>query len=110
MPKPWVVYVLESLRDGKNYVGMTSSLPDRLPQHEDGRTKATRSRGPSKGEVSQHRRWPEVSQETYLLPPSESWVPRPNDRVISRTFVRSGGESRLPLFDSLRAGSQNDTS
>ncbi len=46
MQKVWVVYLLKSLSDGKRYTGLTSDLGQRLREHQRGKTKSTRSRGP----------------------------------------------------------------
>ena len=37
----WTVYVLQSLRSGKYYVGMTTNLDQRLREHNAGRSKFT---------------------------------------------------------------------
>ncbi|MBT4384858.1 GIY-YIG nuclease family protein [Candidatus Peregrinibacteria bacterium] len=44
----YTVYVLESLKDQKRYVGMTSNLDRRLKEHYRGGVKSTRSRRPFK--------------------------------------------------------------
>jgi putative endonuclease len=46
MEDKWIVYVLKSLRDGKRYTGMTSDFCRRLCEHQRGKTKSTRFRGP----------------------------------------------------------------
>jgi len=40
------VYVLRSLKDGKQYTGSTSNLANRFKQHNSGRTKSTKRRRP----------------------------------------------------------------
>lgn len=42
------VYVLESLKDGYRYVGMTKDVQNRLQQHNDGKSKSTRPHKPYK--------------------------------------------------------------
>ena len=42
------VYVLESLRDSKRYVGMTENLARRLEEHNKGLEKSTKGRRPFK--------------------------------------------------------------
>ena len=42
----WVVYVLRSKKDGRFYVGMTSSLERRVKEHNGGQNRSTRSRAP----------------------------------------------------------------
>lgn len=44
----FVVYILESLKDGKHYVGQTSSLERRLEEHNQGRVRWTKSHCPWK--------------------------------------------------------------
>ena len=42
------VYVLQSKKDGKRYVGYTKSLKERIDQHNQGRVKSTAARKPLK--------------------------------------------------------------
>ena len=42
----YFVYLLESLRDGKYYIGHTNNLNERLKYHNTGRCKYTKNRGP----------------------------------------------------------------
>ena len=42
----YCVYVLLSLKDSKFYIGSTSSLPQRLKDHEAGRNTSTKNRRP----------------------------------------------------------------
>ncbi len=42
------VYVLKSLKDDNLYIGLTSDLKNRLKEHNDGKTKSTKSRTPFK--------------------------------------------------------------
>ena len=42
----YYLYVLESLRDGERYVGMTTDLRKRLLEHQGGKSPATASRRP----------------------------------------------------------------
>lgn len=42
------VYVLESLKDGKRYIGYTSNLKRRIEEHEKGLTGSTKFRRPFK--------------------------------------------------------------
>jgi len=51
----YFVYVLQSLRTGRHYVGCTSDVSRRLGQHNAGITKSTKNRGP----------WTLVHQEAY---------------------------------------------
>jgi putative endonuclease len=46
MANNWVVYILQSLRDGKRYTGMTSNLHARLQPLGNGKTGATCFGGP----------------------------------------------------------------
>ncbi|MBN1471084.1 MAG: GIY-YIG nuclease family protein [Syntrophaceae bacterium] len=41
-----VIYVLQSFKDGKHYVGMTRNLQKRISQHNNGKVKSTKSRRP----------------------------------------------------------------
>ncbi len=45
---PYCVYVLKSLRDGKNYTGFSSNLEERINDHNNGGTKSTAERRPLK--------------------------------------------------------------
>ena len=40
------VYIIESLSDGRLYIGQTSDLNDRLRRHNQNRSKSTKGRGP----------------------------------------------------------------
>ncbi len=51
----YFVYVLRSLRTGRNYVGFATNLVQRLGQHNSGITKSTKNRGP----------WELVHQEAF---------------------------------------------
>jgi putative endonuclease len=42
----YYVYVLESQKDGKHYVGQTANLQVRLSQHNSGESRYTKNRGP----------------------------------------------------------------
>jgi putative endonuclease len=42
------VYVLESLKDGKRYIGFTNNLQRRLKEHDDGKNFSTKFRLPFK--------------------------------------------------------------
>jgi len=44
----YFVYILQSLSTGKYYIGYTSNLVNRLKQHQKGKTKSTKNRGPYK--------------------------------------------------------------
>ena len=43
---PYWVYILQSETTGRFYVGQTADLAERLRRHRDGRTTATKGRGP----------------------------------------------------------------
>jgi putative endonuclease len=40
------VYVLQSLKDGRYYIGSTNNVTDRLKRHNEGRVSVTRNRRP----------------------------------------------------------------
>ncbi len=42
----YIVYVLESLKDGKRYIGFTTNFKRRLKEHQEGLVFATKSRLP----------------------------------------------------------------
>ena len=42
----WYVYVLRSLKNGRHYVGMSQDVSRRLKEHNDGRTRSTKSHKP----------------------------------------------------------------
>ncbi|MBI4713922.1 GIY-YIG nuclease family protein [Candidatus Uhrbacteria bacterium] len=44
--KFWVIYVLLSLKDGKNYIGITKDLNRRFHEHCDGQVFSTKGRRP----------------------------------------------------------------
>lgn len=44
----YYVYVLQSQKDQKWYTGMTSDLRKRFKEHQDGKSRSTKSRGPFK--------------------------------------------------------------
>ncbi|MDK2978646.1 MAG: putative endonuclease [Bacteroidales bacterium] len=46
MNKFYYVYVLRSLKDGKNYTGYTKNLKLRFQQHSDGLVESTKNRRP----------------------------------------------------------------
>jgi len=39
---PWNVYIIESLKNGKYYIGVTSNIQERLKTHNKGLSKATK--------------------------------------------------------------------
>jgi putative endonuclease len=43
---PFFVYILQSKKDNKHYIGMTSNLEQRLFQHNSGLVKSTKNRIP----------------------------------------------------------------
>ena len=55
---PFHVYVLRSQSTGRLYIGTTKDVQRRLAEHESGRSKATRGRGP----------WEIVHTEQYATP------------------------------------------
>lgn len=44
----FTVYILQSLKDGRTYVGQTNNMDDRLLRHNDGQVRATKNRRPLK--------------------------------------------------------------
>ncbi len=42
----WWVYILKSIKDGRYYTGYTSNIAQRLQQHNRGKVRSTRRRGP----------------------------------------------------------------
>lgn len=49
LTKPmYFVYILQSLKDGRTYVGYTDNVERRLEEHNSGRSRATKHRGPFK--------------------------------------------------------------
>jgi putative endonuclease len=46
MSKYYYVYVLQSKKDGNNYVGYTNDLKRRILEHEKGEVKSTKNRRP----------------------------------------------------------------
>lgn len=44
----YYVYVLKSIKDGKNYIGCINNLKRRVQEHIDGRVEATKPRTPLK--------------------------------------------------------------
>lgn len=44
----YVVYILQSLEDGKTYVGYTNDFERRFKQHNSGKSKSTKRRAPFK--------------------------------------------------------------
>jgi len=49
------VYILESERNGRHYVGYTRNLKERLARHNNGMVRSTRNRGP----------WKIIHKESY---------------------------------------------
>ena len=46
MQKMYFVYIIKSLKDGKNYVGQTNDIEKRLRQHNAGMVRSTKARRP----------------------------------------------------------------
>ena len=46
MPLPYCVYVLNSLKDHKHYIGFTMNLENRIVDHNEGKTTSTAPRRP----------------------------------------------------------------
>jgi putative endonuclease len=44
----YTVYILQSIRDGKRYIGYTKDFERRLKEHNSGKTESTRRRRPFK--------------------------------------------------------------
>ncbi len=44
----YYIYILQSLKDGKTYVGYTNNLQERLKKHNSGQAKSTKFRQPLK--------------------------------------------------------------
>ena len=42
----YFIYILQSLKDGRYYIGSTQDISSRLERHNEGRSKATKTRGP----------------------------------------------------------------
>jgi len=42
----WTVYVIQSVSDGKHYVGMSEDVNRRLREHNSGKVRSTKSRRP----------------------------------------------------------------
>ena len=61
MPK---VYVLQSLRDGRFYVGSTTALPARWRHHQGGFTHSTKRFGPCKIVLTQE--YPTLEEARYV--------------------------------------------
>jgi len=74
---PHFVYILESEKDGSYYVGQTQNLLERLERHNQGRSKATKSKRP----------WRLVYSEEY--PDRSAAVARENSikRKKSRDYI-----------------------
>jgi len=51
----YIVYIIESLSNGRYYIGVTSGLTQRLRHHNSGANKSTKGRGP----------WKVVYSETF---------------------------------------------
>ena len=43
---PYFVYIIQSEKDGRYYIGSTQNLEERLDRHNQGRSKFTKGRGP----------------------------------------------------------------
>lgn len=43
---PWYTYILRSIKSGKHYIGSTNNIERRLQEHNSGKTKSTRNKGP----------------------------------------------------------------
>ncbi len=115
MPKRWTAYVLKSLRDGQNYVGMTCNLSEQLHQHESGKTKTPRSRGPfqamhteefpTRGEARAREKYFKTSAGRRFLkehvschPESRGFPARPNELAADDSVVRRGGGVPSPAL------------
>jgi putative endonuclease len=82
------VYVLQSLRDGRLYTGMTANLSRRLAEHNRGKTNSLRARRPLKLAYSEEyaTRAEALARERYFKTPEGGALKK---RVVSQTADRA---------------------
>jgi putative endonuclease len=71
----FVVYVLESLKDKKHYIGQTSDLKRRIQEHNQGRVRWTKAHRPWKVLYTEEfeNRTAAIKREHYLKSP-KGWL------------------------------------
>ena len=79
----YYTYVLQSLKDGKLYIGYTANLKQRLVNHQNGQVKATASRRPLKL----------IYYETCL----KKWLALKREKYFKTGFGRRFLQTRLNL-------------
>jgi len=105
---PYYVYILESLKDGSDYVGLTNNLEDRLRRHNEGRVAYTKPRRPWKlvyseehpdrssaakreSEIKAHKRRAFIEKiNSEILNPLCFWLERPayhEGKIASSSLV-----------------------
>jgi len=82
------VYVLQSVRTGKLYLGWTTDLQRRLEQHQTGQSRYTRSRGPWELVAYEHCASREAAKQRERLL-------KRNPRMRFFVIKRALGEARL---------------
>jgi putative endonuclease len=83
----FLVYVLNSLKDNKHYVGQTSNLDRRLEEHNQGRVRWTKSHRPWKViYVEEYSSRTEAIRREHFLKSPQGWIEYINIRRDGRGF------------------------
>jgi putative endonuclease len=83
----FIVYILESLKDGKHYIGQTSNLDRRLKEHNQGRVRWTKSRCPLKViHIEKYALRTEAIKREHFLKSPQGWKEYRNIKDEGRGF------------------------
>src|SRR3989338_3336410 len=83
------VYVLESLKNGKHYIGFTANLEKRIKQHNAGKTKGNKGYGPFKLIYKE-----EYTSSTEAIK-RENYIKRKKSRKFIESLVNDGAVVQL---------------
>ena len=83
----FIVYILESLKDGKHYIGQTSNLARRLDEHFQGRVRWTKSHCPWKViHIEKYASRTEAIKREHFLKSPQGWTEYRNIKDRGRGF------------------------
>jgi len=83
----FIVYILESLKDGKHYIGQTSNLDRRLEEHNQGRVRWTKSHCSLKvTHIEKYASRTEAIKHEHFLKSPQGWIEHRNIKNEGRGF------------------------
>ena len=89
MKMKYFVYILESLKNGKYYIGYSSNLEKRLVRHNQGKTKGNRANAPFKLVFKE-----EFANSTEARK-KELYIKKQKSRVFIQKLIANGAVAQL---------------